>query len=97
MAEILEPGAASIKPQMDKDKAASFALNLYGLKAIKMKEFVSYDDRNYFFQVDPEADIDNPNLSVSDINPDGYILKVTNILDSKDPDFTEAQNKMMKC
>ena len=51
MAEILEPGAASIKPQMDKDKAASFALNLYGLKAIKMKEFVSYDDRNYFFKL----------------------------------------------
>ena len=95
MAEILEPGAASIKPQMDKDKAAAFALNLYGMKAIKMKEFVSYDDRNYFFQVDPEADIDNPNLSASDINPDGYILKVTNSLDSKDPKVLEAQNAMI--
>ena len=76
MAEILQPGAATIKPQMDKDKAAEFALKLYGLTATKMKEFVSYDDRNYYFQVDPEAAIENDNIT--EINPDGYILKVTN-------------------
>ena len=95
MAEILEPGAASIKPQMDKDKAAAFAQSLYGLKATDLKEFVSYDDRNYFFKVDPEAPIDNPNLEKSDICQDGYILKVTNSLDSKGPEVLEGQNAMI--
>ena len=95
MADILEPGAASIKPQMDKEKAAAFAQSLYGIQAVNLKEFVSYDDRNYFFEVDPEAPIDNPHLDKSDICRDGYILKVTNSLDSKDPKVLEAQNAMI--
>ena len=95
MAEVLEPGAATIKPQMDKEKAGAFAKSLYGLQATNLKEFVSYDDRNYFFKVDPESPVDNPNLNKSDICPDGYILKVTNSLDSKDPKVLEAQNAMI--
>ena len=94
MADVLEPGVV-IKPCMDKNTAINWAQKIYGLKAINVKEFNSYDDRNYYFHVDPEADIDNEHLRKSDISPDGYILKVTNILDSKDPDFTEAQNKMI--
>ena len=94
MADVLEPGVV-IKPCMDKNIAINWAQKIYGLKAINVKEFNSYDDRNYYFHVDPDADIGNEHLRKSDISPDGYILKVTNILDSKDPDFTEAQNKMI--
>ena len=92
MADVLEPGTV-IKPCMDKEKAIEFAQKLYGLKASNVKEFNSYDDRNYFFKVDPNAEIENEN--VKEINPEGYILKVTNSLDSKDADFIQAQNLMI--
>jgi hydroxylysine kinase len=94
MADVLEPGTV-IKPCMDKDKAAEWAQSLYGLKAIDMKEFNSYDDRNYYFKVDPVALVDNEHILKEDICSDGYVLKITNTLDSKDPAFSEAQNGLI--
>ena len=94
MADLLEPGTV-IKPQMDKNKAIKLALDLYGLKATNVKEFNSYDDRNYFFKIDIETGIDNDNISKEDIFPEGYILKVTNSLDSKDMNSTVGQNEMI--
>lgn len=94
MADVLEPGIV-IKPCMDKNKAIAWAQNIYGLKAINVKEFNSYDDRNYFFKVDVESEIDNVHLKKEEICPDGYVLKITNSLDSKDPDNIDAQNEMI--
>lgn len=94
-AEVLEPGVV-IKPNLTKEKAADLALKLYGVGATSIKEFNSYDDRNFFFKVDTSMPITNPYLkSTQDICPDGYVLKVTNTLDSKDPGFFEAQNGLI--
>ena len=94
MAEVLEPGVV-IKPQMDKDQAISWIWHLYGLKATNVKELNSYDDRNFFFKIDPdESKIDNEFLSKEDFEH-GLNLKVTNSLDSKDLPFNEAQIGMM--
>lgn len=92
MAEVLKPGVV-IKPQMDKEKAIEWIQEIYGLKAVNVKEFISYDDRNFYFKVDKEAPIENE--FIKEINEDGYTLKVTNSLDSKDVAFTEAQNEMI--
>jgi len=88
--DVLEPGAV-IKPQMTKEDATALLLRLYGLKSTSVKEFNSYDDRNFYFKV--AADTTNPNLDT--VSEDGYILKVTNRQDSKDPAFTDAQNLMI--
>jgi hypothetical protein len=94
MADVLEPGVV-IKPQMDKTKAIEFVWNLFGLKAKNVKEFNSYDDRNFYFKVDPESEVENPYLTKETLNPNGYMLKVTNILDSKNASYIEAQNQMI--
>ena len=94
MGDVLEPGVV-IKPCMDKTKAIQWAWELFGLKATNVKEFNSYDDRNFFFKVDPDSEIDNPNLSKEDLNLNGYMLKVTNTLDSKNASYIEAQNEMI--
>ena len=94
MTEVLEPGTV-IKPCMTKERAIDWAWKIYGLKATNVKEFTSYDDRNFFFKVNPDSDIENDNLKKTDICQDGYVLKVTNTLDSKNPDILEAQNSMI--
>jgi len=87
---ILQPGVI-IKPQMDEQLAGQLIRRLYGLTPIKCKEFNSYDDRNYYFTVN--LDTSNPNIE--EVWDHGYILKVTNSQDSKHPDFTDAQNRMI--
>jgi hypothetical protein len=43
----------------------------------------SYDDRNFFFRVLPGSQIDNGFIHEKDISESGYMLKVTNWLDSE--------------
>jgi len=90
MADILEPGEI-IKPQLSLEEAKDLLIRLYGLSPLTVKEFNSYDDRNFFFTVDTKTS--NPHLSST--WPHGYILKVTNKGDSKDPTFSDAQNEMI--
>lgn len=90
MGDILEPGEI-IKPQLTLDEAKDLLQRLYGLTSTKVKEFNSYDDRNFFFKV--ESTTTNPHIS--SVWQDGYILKVTNRVDSKDPSFSDAQNQMI--
>jgi len=91
MGDVLEPGEI-IRPALEAQEAEIILLRLYGLKARTVKELNSYDDRNFLFQVEPETS--NSHLK-GNINPDGYVLKVTNRLDSLKPDFSEAQNLMI--
>ena len=53
---MLEPGQGNIKPQVDTGGANILIEHLYGLKAkggvSGIKEFVSYDDKNFFFKPD---------------------------------------------
>jgi len=88
--DVLEPGAV-IKPQMTPEDAVQLLSRLYGLRSISVKEFNSYDDRNFYFKVEK----DTRNAHITSVSPDGYILKVTNRQDSKKPAFTEAQNLMI--
>ena len=90
MGDILEPGEI-IKPQLSLEEAKDLLKRLYGLTPITIKEFNSYDDRNFYFTV--ESKTSNPHLGTT--WPHGYILKVTNKGDSKDPSFSDAQNEMI--
>merc|ERR1711892_971856 len=90
MGDILEPGEI-IKPQLNLEEAKDLLKRLYGLTPLTVKEFNSYDDRNFYFTVESKSS--NPHLGP--IWPQGYILKVTNKGDSRDPSFSDAQNEMI--
>jgi len=90
MADILVPGEI-IKPSVSLEEASILVTRLYGLTPLNVKEFNSYDDRNFFFTV--QTNTSNPHLTTT--WPHGYILKVTNKGDSKDPAFSDAQNEMI--
>merc|ERR1711892_956980 len=90
MGDILEPGEI-IKPQLNLEEAKDLLKRLYGLTPLTVKEFNSYDDRNFYFTV--KSISSNPHLGP--VWPQGYILKVTNKGDSKDPSFSDAQNEMI--
>ena len=47
----MKPGE-TIKPPVDVDIAVELVRDLYGLRAKNVKEFNSYDDRNFFFKAD---------------------------------------------
>ena len=53
---MLEPGQGCIKPNVDVEKASELIQKLYGLTpqcgVSGIKEFVSYDDRNFYFKPD---------------------------------------------
>ena len=53
---MLEPGQGSIKPNVNVEKALELIQNIYGLTPQNgvngIKEFVSYDDRNFYFKPD---------------------------------------------
>ena len=53
---MLQPDQGCIKPNVDVQKAAELIKKLYGLEpeggAAGIKEFVSYDDKNFFFRPD---------------------------------------------
>ena len=81
-----------MKPHVDEEIARELILGLYGMEAQDLKEFVSYDDRNFFFKSSQNG-VDNQH--VEDFCADGYILKITNSGDSVDTAFFEAQNEMI--
>lgn len=82
---VLKPGEI-IKPCLDQAQAEELLTRLYGLTASSVKEFNSYDDRNFFFRVRETG---------ASIWPHGYILKVTNSRDSGNLLFSDAQNQMI--
>ncbi len=86
---LLTPGE-QIRPELSLDKAVHLIWSLYGLKAEKVKELASYDDRNFFFLAQSAA-----NSFIRSVNEHGYVFKVTNRKDSSDPAFFEAQNEIM--
>jgi len=91
MGDVLEPGEI-IRPTLSADEAEELLYRLYGLKPRSVKELNSYDDRNFLFKVDSET---SNSFLKGNIWSDGYVLKVTNRLDSLKPDFSEAQNLLI--
>ena len=55
----MNPGEI-IKPPVDKDLAVQLIRDLYGLRAKNVKEFNSYDDKNYFFKSEEH---ENPHIT----------------------------------
>ena len=55
----MNPGEV-IKPPVNKDLAVQLIQDLYGLRAKNVKEFNSYDDKNYFFKSEEH---ENPHIT----------------------------------
>ena len=60
----MNPGEI-IKPPLEKDLAVKLIRELYGFRAKDVKEFNSYDDRNYFFKTEDNG---NPHVTGTNIN-----------------------------
>ena len=75
----LQPGQ-SIRPILSKEYARKIVTSVFGLNVITIKEYNSYDDRNFHVIVDDKL-WDNP--YIKHIRPEGYMLKVLNSMDSK--------------
>merc|ERR1711936_269858 len=82
------------RPQVDCEGAIKLAEKLWGFKIDirSVKEFVGYDDKNFFLKAEPpQKDV----KTSENYHPDGYVLKVTNPLDSRRPELLAAQNAAM--
>ena len=88
---LLSPGQI-IKPMMTKESASEILEKVYGLKASKITELNSYDDKNYHVLCN-ENEYNNP--YITEISNDGYVLKIINSLDSVKTNVMEAQTELM--
>lgn len=88
--EVLQPGQV-IRPKVDKNVAVDLVQRMYGLKVKHIVELNAYDDKN--FHVVCKEDFDNP--WISEVARDGYVLKVTNSLDSKKTSFVGGQTDLL--
>lgn len=88
--ELLQPGS-DIQPKVSNEDVYSLAQRLYGITVGELKEMISYDDRNYFIAED--KNVKNPIIART--CPHGYIMKILNAHDSKEPEFVDAQNELM--
>ena len=64
----MNPGEI-IKPPLEKDLAVKLIRELYGFRAKDVKEFNSYDDRNYFFKTEDNG---NPHVTGTNIKKRCY-------------------------
>ena len=90
---IHEGKLALVRPVVDIQKAIGLACSLYGLSISDpslVKEFVSFDDRNFYMKgtlPDPEN-----GLQTSECE---FVLKIMNHVDSENISFINAQNEVM--
>ncbi len=83
------------RPQVSLEKAAELIRTLYGLRVSHVKSLVGYDDLNFFFTAAAAAAAADSATSVGGIGKNGYVLKVTNSQDSKQPGQFLAQGRVM--
>ncbi|KAL1437719.1 hypothetical protein MTO96_048674 [Rhipicephalus appendiculatus] len=77
-----------IKPWLDAERATLLAKQKFGITAHNVTELVSYDDRNFKLQLardDPEWER----------YPHGFVLKVTNWVESQQTEFLESVSRLM--
>lgn len=79
-----------IRFHLDEEEAEMVLEKHYGLKGGELKKLIGFDDLNFKYM--PK---ENVNPFLNNLCQDGYIMKVTNYLDSKNNGFTEAQNNLM--
>ena len=82
------------RPYVDKQGAVSLAHSLFGLRISdlsKVKEFISYDDRNFYLKgVLPSQEGKEGNSS-----EDEFVLKILNHVDSQNISYINAQNVLL--
>ncbi|CAG5006901.1 unnamed protein product [Parnassius apollo] len=87
---VLEPGTV-IKPVIDHEGVKLLVERLYGISVLELTELNGYDDKNYKIVEDPN--VKNP--LIVNHSPYGYVLKITNSMDSQNLGVVEAQNEIM--
>jgi hydroxylysine kinase len=73
----------SIRCLLSQRQTITLAKRLYGLNVTGVKEFSGYDDRNFHLTVTEDCN----NRFIDEVWPHGYVLKIVNSLDSKQPDY----------
>ena len=88
------------RPIIDKEEATELASLLFGLRVsdqLQVREFDSYDDRNYYMKGTLTYRPANENIdgALLQENEDEFVLKILNNLDSENLLYVNAQNEMM--
>ncbi|XP_029179294.2 hydroxylysine kinase-like [Acropora millepora] len=88
------------RPIVDKDEATELASLLFGLRVsdqLQVREFDSYDDRNYYMRgtLTHRPANENTDGALLQANEDEFVLKILNNLDSENLPYVNAQNEMM--
>ncbi|XP_078047959.1 hydroxylysine kinase [Augochlora pura] len=86
---VLTPGQR-IRPPGSEQIVSVLLEKLYRLKATRITELNSYDDRNYHIICEKT----NKNPHIDSVSEDGYVLKIVNSLDSKNSRVVDAQNEI---
>lgn len=77
-----------MKPWLDAEKASVLVKEKFGFAASRVSELESYDDRNFRIQLSRE----DPQWSSY---PHGFVLKVTNWIESKQTEFLESISRLL--
>ncbi|XP_054922968.1 hydroxylysine kinase isoform X3 [Dermacentor andersoni] len=77
-----------IKPWLDVQRAALLTREEFGFTAHTVTELISYDDRNFKVQLARE----DPDW---ERHPHGFVLKVTNWIESQQTEFLESVSRLM--
>ena len=92
-----EPLLTLRRPCVDKEKAVKLASLLYGLDvsdASQVKEFVSYDDRNFYIKGTLPNHSNHCN-GEPQTSEGEFVLKILNHVDSENISFANAQNEVL--
>lgn len=81
MSDMLQTAGETIKPFVPQKHLPHLIKTLYGLTVESCEELDSYDDRNYHVTVTDQSE----NPYISHPSPDGYVLKILNKMQSKNP------------
>ncbi|XP_012946736.1 hydroxylysine kinase [Aplysia californica] len=88
----LEPPKEILCPNVQEPDIIQHLKVNYGLTISKVSRLNGYDDCN--FNVQAEKEHSNPNIQ--QIAPNGYFVKVSNIMDSENPEMLHAQMQAMQ-
>eukprot|EP00105_Crassostrea_gigas_P023338 XP_011443139.1 PREDICTED: hydroxylysine kinase isoform X2 [Crassostrea gigas] len=89
--DTMQAVGETIKPVVPMKHIPHLIKSLYGLTVESCKELDSYDDRNYHVIVTGQSE--NPYIKHPE--KDGYVLKIMNKMQSKNPLFVEALHTLM--
>ena len=91
-----------IRPNVDKMKAVTLTSLLFGLHVTdssQVKEFVSYDDRNFYLKGSLPGNVKESGRGnhhdQQQMNEGEFVLKILNHVDSENIPYVNAQNEIM--